>query len=75
MTGRQRVLAAIAHQEPDRVAVDLGATLSSGTSALGRRPIFLDAARAATRRSRTSPEQAIRLRQKAASKAAQACRP
>lgn len=34
MTSRQRVLAAIAHREPDRVPRDLGATPSSGISAI-----------------------------------------
>jgi uroporphyrinogen decarboxylase len=34
MTPRERVLATIAHQEPDRVPVDLGATPSSGISAI-----------------------------------------
>lgn len=34
MTPRQRVLAAIAHREPDRVPVDLGSTPSSGISAI-----------------------------------------
>ncbi len=34
MTSRERVLAAIAHQTPDRVPVDLGATPSSGISAI-----------------------------------------
>ena len=34
MTSRQRVLAAINHQEPDRVPVDLGSTPSSGISAV-----------------------------------------
>ncbi len=34
MTSRERVLAAIAHREPDRVPVDLGATPSSGISAM-----------------------------------------
>jgi uroporphyrinogen decarboxylase len=34
MTSRERVLAAIAHKEPDRVPVDLGATPSSGISAI-----------------------------------------
>ena len=34
MTSRERVLAAIDHQEPDRVPVDLGATPSSGISAI-----------------------------------------
>jgi uroporphyrinogen decarboxylase len=34
MTPRERVLAAIEHREPDRVAVDLGATPSSGISAI-----------------------------------------
>lgn len=34
MTPRQRILAAIAHREPDRVPVDLGATPSSGISAI-----------------------------------------
>lgn len=33
MTSRERVLAAIAHREPDRVPVDLGSTPSSGISA------------------------------------------
>ena len=34
MTSRERVLAAIAHKEPDRVPVDMGATPSSGISAI-----------------------------------------
>lgn len=34
MTSRERVLAAIEHKEPDRVPVDLGATPSSGISAM-----------------------------------------
>ncbi len=34
MTSRERVLASIGHQEPDRVPVDLGATPSSGISAI-----------------------------------------
>ena len=34
LTSRERVLAAIAHREPDRVPVDLGSTPSSGISAL-----------------------------------------
>lgn len=34
MTSRERVLAAIHHTEPDRVPVDLGATPSSGISAI-----------------------------------------
>jgi uroporphyrinogen decarboxylase len=34
MTSRERVLAAINHEEPDRVPVDLGATPSSGISAI-----------------------------------------
>jgi len=34
MTPRERVLAAIHHQEPDRVPVDLGATPSSGISTI-----------------------------------------
>jgi uroporphyrinogen decarboxylase len=34
LTPRQRVLAAIEHREPDRVPVDLGATPSSGISAI-----------------------------------------
>ena len=34
MTTRERVLAAIRHQEPDRVPVDLGATPSSGISTI-----------------------------------------
>lgn len=34
MTSRERVLAAIAHREPDQVPVDLGSTGSSGISAI-----------------------------------------
>ncbi|MHC4517968.1 MAG: uroporphyrinogen decarboxylase family protein, partial [Planctomycetota bacterium] len=34
MTSRERILAAIDHKEPDRVPVDLGATASSGISAI-----------------------------------------
>ena len=34
MTSRERVLAAITHQTPDRIPVDLGATPSSGISAI-----------------------------------------
>ncbi len=34
MTPRERVLASIRHQEPDRVPVDLGATPSSGISTI-----------------------------------------
>ena len=34
MTSRERVLAAIAHQTPDRIPVDLGSTPSSGISAI-----------------------------------------
>jgi uroporphyrinogen decarboxylase len=34
MTSRERILSAIAHQEPDRVPVDLGSTPSSGISAI-----------------------------------------
>ena len=34
MNGRQRILAAIAHTEPDALPVDLGATPSSGISAI-----------------------------------------
>ena len=34
MTSRERILAAIAHQTPDRVPIDLGATPSSGISAI-----------------------------------------
>jgi uroporphyrinogen decarboxylase len=34
MTSRERILAAIAHRQPDRVPVDLGATPSSGISAI-----------------------------------------
>jgi uroporphyrinogen decarboxylase len=34
MTSRERILSAIAHKEPDRVPVDLGATPSSGISAI-----------------------------------------
>jgi uroporphyrinogen decarboxylase len=35
MTSRERILTAIDHHEPDRVPVDLGATPSSGISAIG----------------------------------------
>jgi uroporphyrinogen decarboxylase len=34
MTSRQRILDSIAHKEPDRVPIDLGATPSSGISAI-----------------------------------------
>jgi len=34
MTSRERVVAAVEHREPDRVPVDLGATPSSGISAI-----------------------------------------
>ncbi len=34
MNSRERILAAISHREPDRVPVDLGATPSSGISAI-----------------------------------------
>ncbi len=34
MTSRERILAAINHKEPDRIPVDLGATPSSGISAI-----------------------------------------
>ena len=34
MTSRERVLAAVNHSEPDRVAVDMGSTPSSGISAI-----------------------------------------
>ena len=34
MTSRERILATIAHQEPDRVPIDMGATPSSGISAI-----------------------------------------
>ena len=34
MTSRQRILASIRHEEPDRVPVDMGATPSSGISAI-----------------------------------------
>ena len=34
MTSRERVLASVRHQEPDKVPVDLGATPSSGISAI-----------------------------------------
>lgn len=34
MTARERILAAIEHREPDRVPIDLGATPSSGISAM-----------------------------------------
>jgi len=34
MTSRQRIIAGITHREPDRVPVDMGATPSSGISAI-----------------------------------------
>ena len=34
MTPRERVLAAVAHREPDRIPVDLGSTGSSGISGI-----------------------------------------
>lgn len=34
MTSRERILAAISHHEPDRVPIDMGATPSSGISAI-----------------------------------------
>ncbi len=34
MTSRERILAAIEHRQPDRVPLDLGATPSSGISAI-----------------------------------------
>jgi uroporphyrinogen decarboxylase len=34
MNSRERVLSAIAHQQPDKVPVDLGSTPSSGISAI-----------------------------------------
>ena len=34
MNSRERVLSAVAHQEPDKVPVDFGATPSSGISAI-----------------------------------------
>lgn len=34
MTSRERILATLSHQEPDRVPIDLGATPSSGISAI-----------------------------------------
>ena len=37
MTSRERILASVRHQEPDRVPVDLGATPSSGISAIAYR--------------------------------------
>ena len=40
MTSRERVLASIAHQEPDRVPVDLGAMPSSGISAIAYRRLI-----------------------------------
>jgi uroporphyrinogen decarboxylase len=35
MTSRERILAAVEHREPDKVPLDLGATPSSGISAIG----------------------------------------
>jgi len=49
MNHRQRVLAALRHQEPDRVPVDLGGTADSTIIAVGygalRRHMGLDAGR------------------------------
>jgi hypothetical protein len=42
MTSRERVLAAIGHTEPDGVPVDLGATPSSGISAIAYDNILPD---------------------------------
>jgi len=51
MTSRERILAAVDHREPDRVPVDLGATPSSGISAIayGRLKAHLGMTRGATR--------------------------
>lgn len=51
MTPRERILAAIAHRQPDRVPVDLGATPSSGISAMayGRLKAHLGMPRGHTR--------------------------
>ena len=51
MTPRERVLATIRHQEPDRVPIDLGATPSSGISAIayGRLKKHLNLATGQTR--------------------------
>ena len=34
MTSRERIMASVAHKQPDRVPLDLGATPSSGISAI-----------------------------------------
>ena len=34
MTSRERILAAIEHRQPDKVPIDMGATPSSGISAI-----------------------------------------
>jgi uroporphyrinogen decarboxylase len=51
MTSRERILAAIEHREPDRVPIDLGATPSSGISAIayGRLTRHLGLSRSQTR--------------------------
>lgn len=51
MTSRERILAAIEHRQPDRVPVDLGATPSSGISAIayGNLKRHLGLTRGATR--------------------------
>lgn len=51
MTPRERILAAIHHQEPDRVPIDLGSTPSSGISAIayGRLKKYLGIAHGETR--------------------------
>ena len=40
MNSHERILAAINHKEPDRILVDLGATLSLGISAIAYRYIL-----------------------------------
>ena len=40
MNGRQRIMAAVAHQEPDKIPKDLGATPSSGISAIAYRELL-----------------------------------
>ena len=40
MTSRERVLAAIAHREPDRVPVDLGATLYTKVTGLNEQYVI-----------------------------------
>ena len=52
MTPRQRVLAALNHQQPDRVPIDFGAHRSSGIAAIAYRKL---------RKALGLPERAVRV--------------